>query len=98
MGLKRQEHIGICLCCGRNTYLTFHHLIPRKLHRRTAFKKHYSRAELNAGIAVCRTCHTGIHNLYDEMYLAKHLSTLDALLADTALMNHFNWVAKQKIS
>ncbi|MFI0399589.1 MAG: hypothetical protein ACH34X_10935 [Thiolinea sp.] len=96
MGLKRHEHQGICTCCGRITTLTFHHLIPRKLHRRTAFKKRYNREELNQGIAVCRTCHNGIHALYTEMQLAKRFASLNALLADPALQTHFAWVAKQK--
>ena len=96
MGLKRREHQGSCACCGRATTLTFHHLIPRKLHRRAAFKKHYSREELNQGIAVCRVCHNGIHDLYTEMQLAKEFSNLNALLADAALKIHFAWVAKQK--
>ncbi|TXH67258.1 MAG: hypothetical protein E6Q83_18450 [Thiothrix sp.] len=96
MGLKRTEHFGVCTCCGRNTALTFHHLIPRKLHRRTAFKKKYSREELNQGIAVCRSCHNGIHDLYTEMQLAKQFASLTALLADPALQLHFAWVAKQK--
>lgn len=96
MGSKRYEHQGSCACCGRMTTLTFHHLIPRKLHRRTAFKKRYSREELNQGIAVCRACHNGIHDLYNEMQLAKEFSNLNALLADAALQRHFAWVAKQK--
>lgn len=96
MGLKRSEQQGICTCCGRNTMLTFHHLIPRKLHRRTAFKKRYTRDELNQGIAVCRACHSGIHDLYTEMQLAKAFTHLNQLLADPALQLHFAWVAKQK--
>ncbi|WP_298609157.1 HNH endonuclease [uncultured Thiothrix sp.] len=96
MGLKHSEHFGVCTCCGRNTALTFHHLIPRKLHRRTAFKKKYGRDELNQGIAVCRLCHNGIHDLYTEMQLAKAFISLQALLADPALQLHFAWVAKQK--
>lgn len=98
MGLKRNEQQGVCSCCGRNTVLTFHHLIPRKLHRRTAFKKRYSREDLNQGIAVCRACHNGIHDLYTEMQLAKTFSSLEALLADPALQIHFEWVSKQRVS
>lgn len=96
MGLKRTEHFGVCTCCERSTLLTFHHLIPRKLHRRTAFKKKYSRKALNQGIAVCRACHNGIHDLYTEMQLAKEFASLPSLLNDPALQLHFAWVAKQK--
>ena len=76
--------------------LTFHHLIPKKMHRRTHFRKHYSKEQLAEGISVCRKCHRGMHSLYDEMTLAKDYADLDRLLADPALIRHFEWVAKQR--
>ena len=76
--------------------MTFHHLIPRKMHRRAWFRRHYSKEQLNAGIMVCRGCHTGIHQRYDEMTLGKQLNTLERLLADPGLMQHFTWVSKQR--
>lgn len=85
-----------CACCGRQVALTFHHLIPKKLHRRAHFKNNFTRNELSAGIYICRRCHTGIHRRHDEMTLAKQFSSLDALLADNDLQQHFNWVAKQR--
>lgn len=88
---------GRCPCCSRDTWLTFHHLIPRKVHRRSHFKKHYDKATLAAGVMVCRQCHNGIHRYYDEMTLAKSFATLENIKADPALTEYFNWVAKQKI-
>jgi hypothetical protein len=85
-----------CALCGASRQLTFHHLIPRKLHRRTSFKKHYTREFLNKGIEICQPCHRGIHKLYDEMTLGKHFHTLDLLLADEAVQRHAQWSAKQK--
>jgi len=76
--------------------LTFHHLIPKKLHRRAFFRKNFDKDELNQGVNICRACHDGIHDLYDEMQLAKQFPTLPALLADEALQKHFAWVAKKK--
>ncbi|WP_033407094.1 hypothetical protein [Thiolinea disciformis] len=87
-----------CPLCKRSTPITFHHLIPRKLHRRTHFRKHYTKDILNQGIDICRACHNGIHKLYDEMHLGKHLNTLETLQADEALAAHFAWVARQKIN
>jgi Na+-translocating ferredoxin:NAD+ oxidoreductase RnfC subunit len=95
--LEKQKKQGVCPLCLRLTRLTFHHLIPQKMHRRTYFKKHFSKAELQAGIAICRDCHKGIHKYYDEMTLAKHFSTLEALKQDNNLAHHFTWVAKQHI-
>ena len=85
-----------CQLCQRLVPLTFHHLIPRKVHRRTYFRKHYDKAGLNTGIWVCRRCHKGIHRLYDEMTLAKQFSNLDALKNDPTMQKHIAWVAKQK--
>jgi len=88
---------GICCLCQRETDLTFHHLIPTKVHRRAYFKKNFSKQELNIGIDVCRQCHDVIHNSYSEMELAKTLNSLVLLAADPLLAKQFEWVAKQKI-
>ena len=85
-----------CPLCERRAALTFHHLIPRKLHRRQHFLKHYTREERNAGAMICRQCHDGIHKLFDEMTLGKRLNTLAALREEPSLMRHFQWVARQK--
>lgn len=82
--------------CGRESSLTFHHLIPKKLHRRKFYRKNYTKAELNQGIDICRLCHNGIHDLYDEMTLAKRFASLELLQSDEALAKHFEWVAKQR--
>lgn len=85
-----------CETCGRSTALTFHHLIPRKLHRRPRFKRLYDRETLNAGVHVCRACHRGIHRSYDEMTLGREFNTLERLVGDPVLARHFAWVARQK--
>lgn len=87
---------GRCPLCRRITVLTFHHLIPKKIHRRRFFQKNYSKKELNQGVEVCRLCHNGIHDMYDEMTLAKRFACLHLLQTDAALAKHFAWVAKQK--
>ena len=85
-----------CVCCRRAVKLTFHHLLPKKIHRRARFRKTMSKNQLNEGIYVCRLCHRGIHRCYDEMTLATRFSSLAELLADETLTNHFLWVSKQK--
>lgn len=95
MALKIKR--GVCSLCERSTHLTFHHLIPRKLHRRNYFKKHYPKEQLNMGIHICRKCHNGIHDIYDEETLARQFNTLEALQSDEALVKHFSWVGKQRI-
>ncbi len=87
---------GLCPCCERTLNLTFHHLIPKKMHRRQHFKKHFTNEQLNLGIYLCRQCHNGVHRLYSEMQLAKEFNTLQRLTSDEQLSKHFSWVAKQK--
>ena len=95
-GNRRGAHFGCCPFCERDQDLTFHHLIPRKVHRRTHFKKHYTREALQRGIFICRACHRAIHKRFSEMELAKHFNTPENLLSDPDLLRHFAWVAKQK--
>jgi len=95
-GPRKRGLIAPCACCGRKVPLTFHHLIPRKMHRRSWFKKHFSRETLNQGIMICRRCHSGIHKRYDEMTLGKHFYTQERLCSDPDLVLHFEWVAKQR--
>lgn len=97
-GLTRRQRHGLCPLCKRELALTFHHLIPKKMHRRCHFKKHYTKIELAVGINICRKCHDGIHKTYSEMELAKYLHTLELLSADDKLSTYFAWVAKQKIA
>ncbi len=85
-----------CVLCQRETALTFHHLIPRKLHRRSRFAKKYTREELNEGLMLCRRCHRGLHKLYSEMELGSRLNTETALREDPAIARHVAWVARQK--
>ena len=92
------SEINECPLCQRKVKLTAHHLIPRKLHRRKHFKRHYSKRTLAATLLICRACHNGLHKLYDEMHLAKHLYNLELIRADPRLARHFNWVAKRRVS
>ncbi|MEM9530156.1 MAG: hypothetical protein AAGA23_04510 [Pseudomonadota bacterium] len=85
-----------CPLCGRETPLTFHHLIPKKLHRRKRFRKRYSREELNRGVRICRLCHNGIHRMFDEMTLGQELNSLELLREQESLIRHARWVSKQR--
>jgi len=66
------------------------------MHRRTFFKKHYAKAQLQAGIMVCRLCHKAIHRFYDEMTLAKQYHSLELLLNSELIQQHLLWASKQK--
>lgn len=94
--MNPRPKFGCCSLCQRETALTFHHLIPRKLHKRNRFAKRYTREQLNVGVMLCRRCHKGIHRLYDEMELGSRLNTETALREDPAIARHVAWVARQK--
>lgn len=94
--MSKRCPIKTCQLCQRQVDLTFHHLMPRKMHRRTYFRKNFDKETLNQGIWVCRPCHKGLHRLYDEMTLAKRFNQLEKLLADEAIQKHVQWVSKQK--
>lgn len=86
-----------CALCQRSVQLTFHHLIPRKVHNRTYFKRMYTKDFMKRhGIDICHLCHNGLHRLYDETTLARRLSTLEDILADELVQKHVEWVRKQK--
>src|SRR5262245_50156791 len=86
-----------CDLCGRERPLTFHHLIPKAVHRKKRFQKRHTKHELRScGIYVCRLCHSGIHDLITEKELAERFTTKEALLADPAVRKHVAWVKKQK--
>ena len=82
--------------CSSDLNLTFHHLIPRKVHRRAYFKKNYSKEELAKGVDLCRLCHRGIHRLFDQMTLAREFSSLDALQTNPLIQRHVDWVRRQR--
>jgi hypothetical protein len=87
-----------CELCGRAVVLTFHHLIPRRVHRIRRFVDRYGKDELRTrGLYVCRLCHRGIHDLIpDERVLAENFPSRERLLAHDGIARHVAWVAKQK--
>ena len=91
-----QPNKSRCPLCDRLCHLTFHHLIPRKLHRRPRFRDRLGREERNRGIRICRKCHNGIHARYDERTLAARFHDIELIRNDPALARHFEWVSKQR--
>ena len=85
--MQNSKTFGICATCKRNTALTKHHLIPKKRHKRI---KHSSiNMLLDEVIYICRICHDGIHDFYDETTLSKELNKLEKLCTDQRLHKHF---------
>ena len=85
-----------CELCQAGRELTFHHLIPKKVHRRAFFRRTYDREQLQQGVFLCRLCHRAVHRFYDEMTLARQFASLAALQASPELQKHVQWARKQK--
>jgi hypothetical protein len=89
--------LATCELCGRDKPLTFHHLIPKSMHRKPRFQKRYDKDFLRSeGLMICGLCHTGIHDLISARELAEIFPSKDALLAHPPLVKHIGWVKKQK--
>ena len=85
-----------CELCGRVKPLTFHHLIPKAVHKRNRYKKRHTKEELQAGLDICRVCHSGLHDLLTEVELADNYNTKELLLSHEGVAKHVAWAAKQK--
>jgi hypothetical protein len=87
----------VCDLCGREKPLTFHHLIPKAVHRRRRFQKRHTKDEMRSrGLYLCKLCHSGIHDLISEKELAENFATREALLSHPGVHKHVAWVKKQK--
>lgn len=95
--MMSEPKIGTCLLCKREEIiLTFHHLIPRTLHKKKWYKKVYSNEELNNGIDICEDCHEAIHDFITEKDLGKNYNTTELLLSHPKVQNFITWVSRQK--
>lgn len=86
-----------CELCRREQPLTFHHLIPRKNHRKGYFRRHFSKDDLNRrGLMLCRLCHRHLHRVYDEGELGRRLNTKEAILEEPEMQRFLEWAKKQR--
>ena len=82
----------LCQLCQSEAAHNFHHFIPRTLHTNKWFKKRYTRAQMQEGIDVCKSCHEAIHGLIpDEKDLGRHHNTLETLLAHPQVAAYIEW-------
>ncbi len=88
-----------CALCGRlmKGDSSRHHLIPRTCHRRSWFKRTFSKEQMQTTVDVCRDCHSAIHDLIpDERELGRSFNTIETLQAHPAIEKYLIWVRKQK--
>ncbi|WP_078548244.1 hypothetical protein [Litchfieldia alkalitelluris] len=83
MGRKKQ--IGVCELCEREEVeTTVHHLIPKEMG-----------GVFGPVSVLCIPCHKQIHALYNNIELAKRLSSIELLKQDEKISSFINWVRKQ---
>ncbi len=87
---------GSCeLCIRPDKELTFHHLIPRTLHRKKWYKKRYTREELHQGIDTCIDCHKNIHKFITEKEMGKNYNTKELLISHPKVQKFLTWISKR---
>lgn len=89
---------GKCELCDRENELTFHHLIPRSVHKNKWFKSRYDKDELQRGIYICKhDCHKEIHRRFDAKLLGRELNTKEKILNEYGMTRYIRWVKKQDV-
>ena len=82
----------LCELCESEDAHNFHHFIPRTLHSNKWFKKRYTREQMQAGIKVCKSCHSAIHDLIpDEKKLGKYYNSKEKLLTHPLVARYVQW-------
>ena len=95
---NRMNTTNACALCKRNTMkLTFHHLIPRKMHSKKYVKKNHPNIELNRyGINLCIPCHKQLHKLFTHRELALEYYSAERIIASERMKAAIKFNAKQK--
>jgi len=88
---------GRCELCHREARLSFHHLVPRKLHSNKWFKKRFSRDQMQRGINVCRECHSAIHSFIGHKELGRAYHSTERLLAHPKMASFVKWVRCKRV-
>lgn len=81
-----------CALCQREGPVTFHHLVPRSMHRKKRWRRRLTREEMREGVDLCRDCHDAVHRFVPEKVLAEEYRTLEALRAHAEIARFVEWV------
>ena len=93
----KPEKPSCCETCNRIVALSFHHLIPKKVHKKASIKKLHGGIDFDHhGVWVCRDCHKKIHKLFDHFTLGVEYYSLSRLRSSVEFRKFLSWVRKQK--
>ena len=85
-----------CILCKRYLKLTFHHLVPKLVHKRRWVKEQFTPQQLQDGIWVCTSCHTAIHRFIDHATLARFFHRPAQLQHHPDLAKFVRWNSRQR--
>jgi hypothetical protein len=86
-----------CEFCQRHLKLTFHHLVPKKMHKDKRVLKMFPDVDLiHFGIWICTACHKHLHKSFGHEDLAFYLNEKEKLLRNDKVKRFTNWASKQR--
>ncbi|MCE7991647.1 MAG: hypothetical protein HEP71_06695 [Roseivirga sp.] len=90
------EQQNACALCERERPLNFHHLIPKKVHKKSILLKQFSKEEMQTrGLLLCSDCHKTIHKHIDHTDLGRFYHSREALLDHPEVAKFVKWAARQ---
>ena len=91
-----KEEDNNCELCERTRELTFHHLVPRSMHKRKWVQRSFSAEQRQEGLMLCRDCHSAIHRFFDCAELARNRYSKEKLLEHDDFLAFVLWIRKQR--
>ena len=76
--------------------LTYHHLIPREVHKKVLKRGWHEEAVLNSVAWLCRPCHSMVHRMESNEELARRWYTVEKLLEREDVQRWRVWVGRQR--
>ena len=88
--------VPLCQLCGSDEVHSEHHLIPRHCHRKSWWKRKFTKEEMQQTILVCKMCHHSIHDLIpDEKELGRDFYTIEKLQSHPGIAKYLEWKRKR---
>ncbi|TGZ80166.1 hypothetical protein EX30DRAFT_320474 [Ascodesmis nigricans] len=85
-----------CEICDREGNVTYHHLIPRSVHKKVLKRGWHQEWRLNVVAWLCRPCHSAVHRCASNEELAREYYTVEKLLEREDIQKWRNYISKQR--
>lgn len=85
-----------CEICERDVPLTYHHLIPREVHKKVIKRGWHNEDMLGSVAWLCRPCHSMVHRIATNEELARSFHTVELLVEREDVKKWATWVGRQK--